>query len=275
MSHRTTLDKLAKEWQLELESEPVETATGLIVFAKYKNQPAVLKIASDTEEERTTSVLQHYNGYGAVQVLKTEDNATLMTRATPGKHLKELTLNNEDKKATHILCDVIEKLHRNSDYEGDYRTITNWAEGFDSCMASGDQQIPVTLVEEAKEVFADLVSSQEKPILLHGDLHHDNILYDADHGWLAIDPKGIVGEPCYEVGAFLRNPIDRSDIYASPNIIRQRVDIICERLGYDKKRVIGWAFAQSVLAGIWSVESGNNSDWAIIAAEGFKKVIEL
>ncbi|MDA0345369.1 MAG: phosphotransferase [Proteobacteria bacterium] len=271
MSHRTTLDKLTKEWQLELESEPVEAATGLISFVKYKNQPAVLKIASDTEEERTTSVLQHYNGHGAVQILQTKGNTTLMTRATPGKHLKELTLNNEDEKATHILCDVIEKLHSNDDYEGEYRTIADWAKGFDRYIASGDQKIPMAFVNEAKEIFADLAASQAKPILLHGDLHHDNILYDDESGWLAIDPKGVIGEPCYEIGAFLRNPMGGADICASPDIIRQRVDIICGRLGYDRKRVIGWAFVQAILSCVWATEDGHNFDGVIAAAEGFKK----
>ena len=272
MSHTYNLKELAKEWGLKFESKPIETETGLIIFAKYQEKNTVLKIVYNIEEEHTAPVLQHYNSYGAVNVLRTKDNATLMNRSIPGTHLKELTLNNEDEKATHILCDVIEKLHYNSDYEGNYPTIITWAKGFDRYIRSGSLKIPISLVENAKEVFIDLAASQVNPILLHGDLHHDNILYDSGHGWLAIDPKGVIGEPCYEVGAFLRNPIDRSDISASSDIIRRRVYIICDRLGYCRKRVINWAFAQAILACIWSKEDKQSFNWAINVAESFKKM---
>ena len=65
-------------------------------------------------------------------------------------------------------------------------------------------QIPKSLVYETKQIFFELTESQGKTLLLHGDLHHDNILFDKKRGWLAIDPKGIIGEAEIEVSAFLK-----------------------------------------------------------------------
>src|SRR5438067_1309862 len=60
---------------------------------------------------------------------------------------------------------------------------------------------------QAEAIFAALLATQVAPVLLHGDLHHENILAAARQPWLAIDPKGVVGEPAYEAGALLRNPL--------------------------------------------------------------------
>ncbi|PCJ29436.1 MAG: hypothetical protein COA94_01545 [Rickettsiales bacterium] len=262
------LEELRQEWNLSWEGDPMETPTSIIIFARYKNQPAALKI-SNSASEHTSAVLKHYNGYGAARILKNRGRITLMKRCVPGVSLKDLTLNNEDEKATHILCDVIEKLHSNVEFEGNYRFTHEFTQFFDHYLNSGDKQIPTKLIEKASAIFADLKDSKEKQILLHGDLHHENIIYDQKQGWLAIDPKGFVGEACYEVGAFLRNPID-SEICLSHNIIKRRIDIICTRLGYDKLRVLSLAFAQSILAAVQFIEDGYKYENALQVAKNLE-----
>jgi streptomycin 6-kinase len=92
--------------------------------------------------------------------------------------------------------------------------------------------------------------------LLHGDLHHYNVLVDSARGWLAIDAKGVVGEPEYEVGAALRNPWERPELFTEPATIMRRVDRFRRELHLDAERILAWAFAQAVLAAIWAVEDG-------------------
>jgi streptomycin 6-kinase len=111
---------------------------------------------------------------------------------------------------------------------------------------------PPRLVEQAERLFAELLGSMETPVLLHGDLHHWNILAADRRPWLAIDPKGVVGEPAYEVGALLRNKLD-----VAPNISRltmRRIDQLAEALGFDRQRLVGWCLAQAVLSAWWSYE---------------------
>ena len=104
------------------------------------------------------------------------------------------------------------------------------------------------MIDRAAETFQALCKTQRDPVLLHGDLHHENILRDDPRGWLAIDPKGIVAELAYEFAAALRNPDMES---VSPERLDARVEIICARLGLERRRVLGWAFARNVLVALW------------------------
>jgi streptomycin 6-kinase len=121
---------------------------------------------------------------------------------------------------------------------------------------------PRALVEEAESLLAELLAAQAAPVLLHGDLHHDNILSAERAPWLAIDPKGVIGEPAYEVGALLRNW--QPTLFAMPHpgrVTARRVDQLAEMLGIDRYRIRGWGLAQAVLSAWWTIEDGGD-DWA-------------
>ena len=112
--------------------------------------------------------------------------------------------------------------------------------------------MPTSLVEKAEALFEELFQSMGDPLVLHGDLHHYNILSAQREPWLAIDPKGVVGEAEYEVGAFMRNRLSHQ-----PNpeeILKRRIDIFADILGFDKERMVGWGMAQAVLSLAWSIE---------------------
>jgi streptomycin 6-kinase len=111
-------------------------------------------------------------------------------------------------------------------------------------------------VTEGHRWFAELASSQRNARLLHGDLHHYNVLADSQRGWLAIDPKGVIGEPEYEIGAVLRNPHERPDLFISASAIERRLTRFAKRLNLDLQRALAWGFAQAVLSAIWSIEDG-------------------
>ena len=102
-------------------------------------------------------------------------------------------------------------------------------------------------------------ATQREPALLHGDLHHYNVLSDRARGWCAIDPKGVVGELEYELGAALRNPIDRPICSRQLDVVERRLDQFGLVLGIDVSRARGWCFAQAVLSAIWSIEDGDPS----------------
>jgi streptomycin 6-kinase len=102
----------------------------------------------------------------------------------------------------------------------------------------------------------DLYASQRDVRLLHGDLQHYNVLFDSDRGWLAIDPKGVIGEVEYEIGASLRNPIEKPELFASPDAVERRLRCFEAKLKLDYDRMLAWGFAQAVLSAIWSVEDG-------------------
>jgi streptomycin 6-kinase len=105
-------------------------------------------------------------------------------------------------------------------------------------------------------MYQQLANSQRTTMLLHGDLQHYNVLFDTKHGWLAIDPKGVVGELEYEVGALIRNPMELPELFTQRATIERRLEILTRLLPLDQRRALRWCFAQAVLSVIWSVEDG-------------------
>jgi len=125
------------------------------------------------------------------------------------------------------------------------------------------------LVARAEALFAELIYSMTEPVLLHGDLHHENILSAERQPWLAIDPKGILGEPAYEVGPLLLNQLPES--LTEPELKRllaRRLDQLAEALGFEHERLRSCGLAHSVLSAWWSLEDhGHGWEGAIACAE--------
>lgn len=135
---------------------------------------------------------------------------------------------------------------------------------------------PAYLLEAAEDIFAEFVPGQGEQVLLHGDLHHWNILSATRQPWLAIDPKGVIGEREYDTGAILRNPWGKRFAFQELKSIQsRRVDILCEMLAFDRERVLGWGKAQAVLSAWWSVEDeGSSWEPALAYAEALYRLMK-
>jgi streptomycin 6-kinase len=174
----------------------------------------------------------------------------LLERLRPGTLLSQI---DDDEAATQILATVIKQMSPNDAAKRCPR-VADWGQGFARYLAGMDKQIPRPLVESAQSVFDLLSASQTSVRLLHGDLHHYNVLFDANRGWVAIDPKGVIGELEYEAGAVLRNPVERPEVFLAPQSIERRVKQFATQLNLRADRIVGWGFAQAVLSAIWQVE---------------------
>jgi len=240
--------------------------------------PVVLKARVPGDGLMTEiAALRLYDGHGMVQLLEAdpEGGAFVLERLAPGAPLTTL-VESDDERATSIAAGVMRQLWQGPagvpPDEPLYGTIANWAEGMQRMRAyfgGTTGPFPHALVEEAESLFAELLASQAAPVLLHGDLHHDNILSAERAPWLAIDPQGIVGEPTYEVGALLRNPLPQLLELPNPGrVMARRVDQLAAELGFDRARVRGWGLAQAVLSAWWSIEDhGHGWEGAIACAE--------
>jgi streptomycin 6-kinase len=218
----------------------------------------VLKVGVPNPEFLTEiEALRLFNGHGIVQLLEVDrdQGALLLERLKPGTPLSSLT---DDEQATTIAAQVMLQLWKPVPAEHPFPTVAKWAAGlkrFREHFGDGSGPFPVSLVKAAETLFAELIGSMAEPVLLHGDLHHQNILAAQRQPWLALDPKGLVGEPAYEVGALLRNPMPQLLAVPQPRrILARRVDQLAEELGFDRTRLVGWGLAQAVLAAWWSFE---------------------
>ena len=120
--------------------------------------------------------------------------------------------------------------------------------------------MPADLIGRAERVFTELEASSDSSLLLHGDVHHANILLSDERGWVIIDPKGIVGDRGYEVGPFMLNRLP-SGASASETlaIFTERLCVFTEELKIDGKRLARWAFCHAVLSALWDVEE--DAEW--------------
>jgi streptomycin 6-kinase len=243
----------AAQWNVTLE-ESLETATSLLGFGVHDGRRVVLKLIHGAKDElHSGKVLRAFDGSGVVRVLAEEPGAVLLERLAPGEQLVNLVTCGYDDEATKILASVIEKLVGHTAPE-ECPSAAEWGKGFNRYVESGDAQISLGLVLEARTVYEELVSSQRETMLLHGDLQHYNVLFDHARGWVAIDPKGVAGELEYEVGALLRNPVEQPEFFSSRDVVERRLAILTSLLPLDRARTLKWAFAQAVLSAIWDVE---------------------
>lgn len=249
------MESLAREWNIQAE-EFRETEFSLLTFGRRDDQQVVLKISKGSGDEwQAGKVLQAFQD-GVVKVLEQVGGAVLLERIVPGNSLTDLVLAGDDDKATDVLAEVIHRLSTSSPLDGCAR-VEEWAKGFDRYLQSDDKQIPRDLVLQAQETYLKLCRTQCNPRLLHGDLHHANVLWDDRRGWLAIDPKGVIGEAEYEIGAALRNPIEHPELFAVREIVERRIGRLVAALDLNAQRVWAWTFAQAVLSAIWSWEDNS------------------
>ena len=249
------LAERARAWSVTIDGTR-ETESSLIAVGRRGDVPVVLKIVkTGIDEWQSGAIVRAFDGRGVVRALEWVDGALLLERIAPGDSLERVTIDGRDDEAVDIVADVIRQMGATAPPPG-CPTVEQWGEAFSRHLASGDRRIPRELVEEGQRQFASLSASQRNVRLLHGDLHHDNVLLDARCGWLAIDPKGVVGEVEYELGAFFRNPIARPDLVVDPAIVERRLDRFTRALSLDRDRTVAWVFAQAVLSAIWTLEDG-------------------
>ena len=258
ISLKSPLEQLklkAAEWNVMLD-ESRETVTSVLGFGARAGGRVVLKITKrHGDESHSGRILQAFAGNGAARVYEFETGAVLLERLDPGEQLVNLVKRGEDERATEILAEVMDKL-RDHQPPADCPTVADWGRGFDRYLQSDDHQIPRELVLKARNLYQELTASQRTTMLLHGDLQHYNVLLDNERGWVAIDPKGVVGELEYEVGALLRNPVERPQLFANAATVNRRLETLTSLLHLDHTRVLRWSFAQAVLSAIWDVEDG-------------------
>lgn len=271
------LEETARCWQLTLSPAfdalsynyvcPVRCADG---------SEAVLKLGvPDPELTSEIAALQLYAGRGAARLLQAdaEKGALLIERLRPGRMLAEIE---DDDRAMEIAAAVMKALWRPAPTEICFLTIEGWAAGLKKIPERYPQgsPLPQEMVDLANGLFAELLPSQSARMVLHGDFHHYNVLSSGSE-WLAIDPKGLLAEPEYEVTSFLRNPFDLVERPDALRVTERRIAILCERLGFDRKRVRKWAIAHAVLSAWWDVEFDGNitrASGSLRCAEIFQKV---
>jgi streptomycin 6-kinase len=262
------LRECENRWKIVL-GPPFELSFNYVAPAVDSAGNSIVLKAGVPGPELTSEIqaLRLYDGDGAARLLDfdTEKGVLLLERLIPGRSLGTFSDGANDEDMTRIAARVMRRLWRPLAADHSFATVEKWASGFKRLrqrFAGETGPFPKRLVEMAERNFDELLSSASSSVLLHGDLHHLNILKSLD-AWKAIDPKGVAGEPAYEVCALLLNPISRHS--NDGQVQRRRLEVLKEELGLDSQRMLEYAVAQSVLSAWWSFED-SATDWESILA---------
>lgn len=266
-----------KRWQMKI-MPPFDLSFNFVAPAiREDGTEVVIKLVVPGDEfVSEVEALKLFNGNGIVKIIDVDiaKGILILERLSPGQTLASLE---NEEEAAHIASQVMKKLWipvpSNS---SSIPTTMHMEEKLINIYKRNTEGLgPITkeILQEAVDTYRSMSAMPDKPFLLHGDLHHYNILMAAREPWLAIDPKGLIGDREYDVIQYLLNKLPNGD---ATHVIEKRIDIFVKELNLDKKRMLSWGFAHSVLATCWTVqEDGSYSKPFFDAIHVFKRLKQI
>ncbi|HEV3425872.1 MAG TPA: aminoglycoside phosphotransferase family protein [Paraburkholderia sp.] len=242
------------QWDLIPDGGPIRTHSSRLLPVRQRGIPAMLKIAQADEERSGGMLMVWWDGDGAARVLAHDGDALLLERAEGARSLVEMAHDGQDSDATGILCSAAARLHAPRDKpQPELVPLEPW---FRSLWPAARQH--GGLLAQCARTARKLLDTPQDIVVLHGDIHHGNVLDFGPRGWLAIDPKGLHGERGFDYANIFCNP-DR-DSALVPGRFEQRVNRVAEEAGLERQRLLQWILAWSGLSAAWILETGEAPD---------------
>jgi len=258
----STLGEWCRTWQIELEQiEPPDTFNVVLFGHSQKVGDVVLKISPPTFESLAElEAVRQASGPGFARLIDADPSISLimLERIRPGFMLQDAGLS--DDEATRTGAAKMREFWREPQVVNDLIPLERWAKELLTHHPRKHPRAPADLLAIGKDIAHELLSSPTSRTMLHGDLHHQNILLDEHDRWITIDPKGLIGERGYDIATWMMNPwgILLQDDYV--DIGNRRLDIFAEVLGEDRDRLAKWAVFHAALSLCWSLEAERPED---------------
>jgi streptomycin 6-kinase len=242
-------------WQFKTRSGYRSSPFSFVAPVLFKNGgEAVLKICPPGESSlNEIHAIKCYQGSVMCRLhdVVPERGILLLEKLDPGNSLK--TLRN-DHEATLIASRLIREMRSVSfDHHNRFPSVSLWMNGLKDLRRhfnGGTGPLPESAVLKAEHICAELCASQKNTYLLHGDLHHENILSNGKE-WRLIDPKGVVGETEYELIPFLMNNLPPNGLEHS---VKYRAVMFSRELQLKVDRIYAWGLCHSVLSAWWAID---------------------
>jgi len=239
-------------WHLSAPKLLRQTMTSQIYTVVHATETVILKVLSSTEtdEQRGAAALRYFNGHGAVRLLRYDDGAQLLEYAA-GDELVTLVERGEDENATRIIAHVIKQLHsvpQDAPYSGMLMLELWFGALFQK--AAADKLAGIKSIYVRSATLAEwLLADQREIRALHGDLQHYNIRH-TQRGWLAFDPKGVVGERTYDCANTLCNPVMPELVHNETRLLNNAA-ILADTLTLELERVLAFTYIYACLNASW------------------------
>lgn len=265
-----------ERWELSVVGELPLSYSYVLPVERADGRPCVLKL-QPTDLPQVEGAARELLGLRlagpvAVEVVEEDagNGALLLERALPGTPLDEMA-ERDDDAATETLANVIRGYGHPLDdpaslglrpFEEFAGVFERFDRGPHGGVARRTSAAPAasdihSARHIAEDVLAELLADRGDPYLLHGDLHHGNVLADEQRGLLVIDPWGLYGERSADVAPALHNPLEL--VARAPDVdslIRRRLAIYAEVLELEMDRLTAWCYAYNVIRVLWTLEDG-------------------
>jgi streptomycin 6-kinase len=245
--------ELSEEWELAVDGEPAHGHSSLVVPVRRAGEPAVLKLAfPDDESEHEALALQRLGGQGAVRLLSADPHrrALLLERLDP-TDLDSLPV----LEACEVVAGLYDRIHvaappqlrRMTDY------LARWTPRLRALPR--DAPIPHRLVEQTLSLIGDLFADPGPQVMVHGDLHYQNVLAGDREPWLVIDPKPMAGDRHVEPAPMLWNRWEEAVATGDLRFaLRRRFHTIVDSAGLDEELARDWVVVRMVHNMLWELE---------------------
>lgn len=259
-------DDYLKRWQLTVDGEPFDSLNGTLLPVRQQGRPAMLKISHVAEEQAGSLLMAWWQGEGAAPVLAHDGQALLMVRAQGTDALTQMVKDGHDEQATRILCAVAARLH--APRATPMPALVPLEQWFEGLWHGADRHGGLLL--HCASTARELLAAPRDVGVLHGDIHHGNVLDFGAAGWLAIDPKGLYGERGFDYANIFCNPDGEQGLV--PGRFAHRVEIVAKASGMEPRRLLQWVLAWTGLSVSWLLEDhqppGGTLEVAKLAAAG-------
>jgi streptomycin 6-kinase len=246
---------LAGRWGLTL-GKPFDGGVASLLVTPAvtaDGEDAVLKVQKPhRESEHEAAALELWDGNGAVRLLAhdPDEHALLLERCVPGTPLADAGA----EAALDVFADLLPRLWKPA--EAPFRPLAEeaawWAETLPSTWERAGRPFERRLLDAALDALRELPPTQGEQVLLHQDLHGENVLAAGREPWLAIDPKPLAGEREFGIA-----PVVRSfELGHSRRDVLHRFDRLTAELGLDRERARGWTIGQTIA---WAFDSSYHS----------------
>lgn len=248
-----SVESLLQRWSIRQDGDRITTATSILVPGLRDDEPVMLKLATVEEEARGNRLMTWWDGRGAARVLAHSADAVLLERATGSRSLASMARAGgaADDAATRVMCEIVAHLHAVDDEPPTgLIPLQRW---FRELFESGRHLSPFHA--RAAERASELVAAQREIVVLHGDLHHGNVLdfgmrtHSATDGWAVIDPKFLIGDRAFDFANILCNP--DALVAERPGRLARQVDVIARGASIERQRLLGWTVAWCALSDSW------------------------
>jgi len=169
----------------------------------------------------------------------------------PGTQLKD-----EPDLYTRLdeFCQLYQGLHKPPADDTEYHTYMDWVNNIAAYMRTRTDFPEMTeKMTRAEEICRQLWEKYRRRLLLHGDLHHENIL-KGESGYRIIDPKGVVGDPVFDIPRFMLN---EDDLYSDDDFAKA-VRILEDKLGVPAQDLRQLFYVEMCMGNCWGVEGDGN-----------------